>query len=93
MKPLSIIELNKALENISTWKYENNCLTKTFTFKDFSENFSFMTRVAMLAEKYNHHPDWSGGYRNLSIQLSTHDAGGVTELDLKLAFEIEKLLN
>lgn len=93
MRTLSEKEISNKLGKFVDWKHENNCITKTFTFMDFSKNFSFMTRVAMLAEKHNHHPDWCGGHRNLTIQLSTHDAGGVTELDIKLAFEIEKLLN
>jgi len=92
MNTFSFEKINERLENLVGWKYENNCITKTFTFKNFSENFSFMTRIAMLAETYNHHPDWSGGYKNLIIRFSTHDASGVTELDFKLALEIEKLL-
>lgn len=76
------------------WKEENNQLQKQFKFKDFSEAFSFMTRVAFLAEKMNHHPDWSNVYNTVSIRLNTHDAGGViTEKDRKLASAIDALLN
>lgn len=76
------------------WKEENNQLQKQFKFKDFSEAFSFMTRVAFLAEKMNHHPDWSNVYNTVSIRLNTHDAGGViTEKDRKLASAIDDLLN
>ena len=76
------------------WKEENNQLQKQFKFKDFSEAFSFMTRVAFLAEKMNHHPDWSNVYNTVSIRLNTHDAGGViTEKDRKLASAIDSLLN
>jgi 4a-hydroxytetrahydrobiopterin dehydratase len=75
------------------WKEENNQLVNTFTFEDFSEAFAFMTRVAMLADKQDHHPDWSNSYNKVEIKLSSHDAGNkVTEKDRKLAAAIDKLL-
>ena len=75
------------------WNEENNCLKKTFKFKDFSEAFSFMTRVALIAEKMNHHPTWSNTWNTVSIELSTHDAGNkVTERDRKLADAIDKIV-
>ena len=74
------------------WKEENNRLKKTFTFKDFVEAFGFMTRVAIAAEKMNHHPSWTNTYNVVSFELSTHDAGDiVTELDKKLAKTIDSL--
>ena len=74
------------------WKEENNVLTGSFTFADFSEAFSFMTRVAFVAEKMNHHPDWSNVWNKVEIKLSTHDAGNtVTEKDRKLAAAIDKI--
>ncbi len=74
------------------WKEENNRLKKTFTFKDFSEAFAFMTRVALIAEKMNHHPTWNNTWNKVSIELSTHDAGDVvTDLDRKLSQAIDKL--
>lgn len=74
------------------WKEENNTLYKKFEFKDFSEAFSFMTRVAMAAEKMDHHPTWKNTYNKVEIWLSTHDAGDiVTEKDRKLAAIIDKL--
>ena len=76
------------------WKEENNSLQQQFKFKDFSEAFSFMTRVAFLAEKMNHHPDWANVYNTVTIKLNTHDAGGVvTEKDRKLAAAIDALLS
>jgi 4a-hydroxytetrahydrobiopterin dehydratase len=76
------------------WKEEDNKLIATFTFGDFSEAFAFMTRVAILAEKMNHHPEWSNVYNRVTIKLSTHDAGDVvTEKDRKLAAEIERLIS
>lgn len=74
------------------WTEENNTLKRTFQFKDFIEAFAFMTKVAILAEKMNHHPNWSNVYNKVSIELSTHDAGDiVTEKDRKLAEAIDKL--
>lgn len=75
------------------WTEENNQLTKIFTFKNFIEAFGFMTKVAFLAEKMEHHPEWTNVYNKLIIRLNTHDAGGiVTEKDHKLAAAIDKLL-
>ena len=75
------------------WKEKDNSLQKMYEFKDFSEAFAFMTRVAILAEKANHHPWWSNVYNKVEIKLSTHDAGNiVTEKDRKLAEKIDGLL-
>jgi 4a-hydroxytetrahydrobiopterin dehydratase len=74
------------------WKEENNKLKKSFKFKDFSQAFGFMARVALAAEKMNHHPTWTNTYNTVDFELSTHDAGDkVTELDRKLADAIDKL--
>jgi len=74
------------------WKEENNSLKKSFQFKNFVEAFGFMTRVALVAEKMNHHPNWSNVYNRVDIALNTHDAGDtVTDKDRKLAAEIDKL--
>jgi 4a-hydroxytetrahydrobiopterin dehydratase len=75
------------------WKEENNKLVKTFTFKDFTEAFGFMTKVAIAAEKMNHHPTWTNTWNKVTIELSTHDAGNiVTDLDRTLAKAIDKLV-
>ena len=75
------------------WKEENNELVRHFEFADFSEAFAFMTRVALLAEKQNHHPNWQNVFNKVNIRLSTHDAGGtITERDLKLAEAIDNLV-
>ena len=74
------------------WIEKENKLTKTFTFKDFSEAFGFMTRVAIVAEKMNHHPTWTNTWNRVDFELSTHDAGDiVTEKDRLLAGEIDRL--
>lgn len=74
------------------WKEENNKLKQTFEFKDFTEAFAFMTRVAFLAEAHGHHPNWSNVYNKVEIELTTHDQGNtITEKDRKLAKAIEEL--
>jgi 4a-hydroxytetrahydrobiopterin dehydratase len=74
------------------WTHENNRLKKTFAFKDFTEAFGFMTKVALVAEKMNHHPTWTNTWNKVSFELSTHDAGDtVTDLDKKLAKAIDGL--
>ena len=74
------------------WTEENNQLVKQFAFVDFIDAFAFMTKVAILAEKYNHHPDWRNVYNRVEIRLSTHDAGNIiTEKDRKLASAIDTL--
>ena len=75
------------------WTEEENQLKRSFTFKDFSEAFAFMTRVAFLAEVQQHHPNWSNVYNRVDIVLTTHDKGNViTEKDRKLAQSIDQLL-
>lgn len=75
------------------WTEQNNQLIRTFTFKDFSEAFGFMARVALLAEKMEHHPNWSNVWNTVVIQLCTHDAGNiVTDKDRALAKAIDDLL-
>jgi 4a-hydroxytetrahydrobiopterin dehydratase len=75
------------------WTEENNSLQQTFTFKNFSEAFAFMTRVALLAEQHDHHPEWSNIYNKVTIILRTHEAGNtVTDKDKKLAESIDALL-
>jgi len=69
-----------------------DAISRDFKFKDFSEAFAFMTRVALLAQAANHHPEWSNVYNKVSITLTTHDAGGVTANDIALAEAIDKLV-
>lgn len=89
---LSDAERSAALSDLSGWREaeDRDALVKDFTFKSFVEAFGFMTRVALHAEKLNHHPEWSNVYNKVSILLTTHDADGLTELDVKLAKKIER---
>jgi len=76
------------------WKEENNQLYKKFEFSNFSEAFAFMTRVALAAEKANHHPLWTNVYNKVEVWLNTHDAGDiVTEKDHKLSAAIDKIFD
>jgi 4a-hydroxytetrahydrobiopterin dehydratase len=77
-----------------SWIEKDNQLTQTFTFKDFKDAWAFMSKVALLAEKMGHHPNWLNVYNKVEIKLFTHDSGNIiTDLDRKLAAEIDLLLN
>src|SRR3982074_1705220 len=82
-----------ALAKLAGWSEVKgrDAITKKFVFKDFNEAFGFMTRAALVAEKMDHHPEWFNVYKNVEVTLSTHDAGGVTDLDIKLATEMDRL--
>ncbi len=71
---------------------DGKAIERTFRFRDFNEAWGFMNRVALLAEQMGHHPDWSNVWRTVKIELSTHDSGGLTEMDVKLASAINALL-
>src|SRR4051794_35832292 len=85
--PLADADREAALQDLPGWSYDPHAraIRRHFVFADFSEAFAFMTRVALAAEKMDHHPDWSNGWNKVDIALSTHSAGGVTALDLALA--------
>ena len=74
------------------WEITDHAIQKEFVFENFIEAFGFMSRVAILAEKQNHHPEWSNVYNRINITLTTHDAGGVTKKDLRLAEAIKALI-
>ena len=84
-------KLNEDLEH-NPWVIENEKLHKEFVFSNFIEAFGFMTQVAIIAEAMNHHPEWSNVYKKVVIDLTTHEAGGLTELDFQLAAKVEKIL-
>jgi 4a-hydroxytetrahydrobiopterin dehydratase len=82
-----------ALARLKGWREVagRDAITRTFVFKDFNEAFGFMARSALVAEKLDHHPEWSNVYKTVEVTLLTHDAGGLTELDTKLAEAMDKL--
>jgi 4a-hydroxytetrahydrobiopterin dehydratase len=82
----------EALEGLKGWREVagRDAIAKTFVFKDFNQAFGFMARVALTAEKMDHHPEWSNVYKTVEVVLSTHDAGGVTEKDIALARAMDK---
>jgi 4a-hydroxytetrahydrobiopterin dehydratase len=90
---LTTQQLHGALKRIPSWKLTEDGLKigRKIVFNDFNEAFGFMTRVAIYADKANHHPDWSNVYNNVSIELWTHDVGGLSERDIKLASFIDSI--
>ena len=94
IEPLSEAEREDALEGLPDWDFDDNrdAITRTFTFADFSEAFAFMTRVALAAEKADHHPEWSNVWNRVEIALTTHDAGGLSHRDIEMAEAIEDLV-
>ena len=86
-------ELNELVVKIPGWEIKSKQIKREFNFANFIEAFSFMTKVALLCEKYNHHPNWENVYSKVIIRLNTHDFGGITNLDQTLASEINKIFN
>lgn len=94
MEKLNKIGIEAGLKTIdASWKLKGKFIHREIVFKNFVEAFSFMTAVALLAEKANHHPDWENGYNKVNISLSSHDAGGLTEKDFALAKGIDAVLS
>ena len=90
---LTVEARKAALATLSGWSEVSgrDAIAKKFTFKDFNQAFGFMTRAALVAEKMDHHPEWFNVYKTVEVTLSTHDAGGVTDLDVKLAEAMDKI--
>lgn len=84
-----------ALDELDEWDFDEarDAITRTFTFADFSEAFAFMTRVALLAEKADHHPEWSNVWNRVEILLTTHDAAGLSQRDIDMAEAIDLLVD
>jgi 4a-hydroxytetrahydrobiopterin dehydratase len=89
---LSDLEIQRALGTLTGWMRRGDTLTKTYTFERFADGISFVDRVAKVADQMNHHPDIDVRYTKVVMTLSTHDAGGITSSDLKLAESMEGLL-
>ncbi len=82
-----------ALKDLAGWREVEgrDAISKRFVFADFNEAFGWMSRVALLAEKMDHHPEWSNVYRTVDVTLSTHDAGGLSELDVRMATAMDAM--
>ncbi len=91
MSNLSKSNIDTFLQTNNDWALKNNGIEKYFVFKDFASAFAFLTKVALLSEKMNHHPNWSGVYNKVHIRLTTHDIGGLSQLDIAMAKEIDLL--
>lgn len=85
-------DLEKEIRNLEEWRRINKKLERNFKFKDFVEAFSFVTKIALIAEKMNHHPDIKITYNNVDIELTTHDINGISMNDIALARKIDELL-
>ena len=83
-------QLNNALAEEEKWVLEGNAIKKTFMFKSFIRAFGWMSQMAIWAEKLNHHPEWFNVYNKVEVTLTTHDVGGLSELDFKFADKMEK---
>lgn len=90
-RKLSEKEIAQEVAKLSGWKVVNGKVNKTFEFDDFVQAFGFMTRVAMEAEKMNHHPEWFNVYNRVRIDLVTHDVSGISDYDIKLANTIDRI--
>ena len=86
-------QLDYFIEKNPSWIIDNKTIKKEFKFYNFIDAFGFMSKVALLSEKMDHHPDWQNTYNKVKINLTTHDKGGITNNDIKLAESIDKLIN
>lgn len=92
MKSFSTTEVRESLSvNLKSWSFDGTHITRSVKFRTFIEAFSFMTAIALVAEKMDHHPEWSNVYNSVTIKLNTHDANGITQMDLDLAQAIDRL--
>ncbi len=86
-------QIQEFLEKHGSWSVENNKLHREYIFGDFVQAFGFMTEVALIAERTNHHPEWFNVYKKVVVDLTTHEAGGITERDFELAKKMEEFGN
>lgn len=91
-RKLSEKEIAERLVQIQGWRAENGKLLRSITFGSFEDAFAFMTRCALEIEKMDHHPEWFNVYRKVMIELSTHEAGGITDIDFELASRMNRIL-
>ncbi len=89
---LTVREIERELAAIDGWMLcDGTAIAKTFTFRDFAQAFAFMTECALVAERFNHHPDWSNSYSRVEVTLTTHDRAGLTSKDFKLARAMDRV--
>ncbi|WP_424493997.1 4a-hydroxytetrahydrobiopterin dehydratase [Salinimicrobium sp. GXAS 041] len=93
MSKMTEKQIDENLDKLEGWEYKDDAIHTSFEFENFKEAFSVMTRIAFEAEAQQHHPEWRNVYNELTISLSTHDAGGVTHKDFKLAHAIEEIVD
>ena len=91
VQKLSDTEINSALAVLHDWHLKDQMIAKEFKFKNFVEAFGFMSKVALVAESMQHHPNWSNVYNKVNVELTTHDVGGLSEKDFLLAKKIDTL--
>ena len=91
MTRLDDSEVQRRMAALPGWELRDGALQRDLRFRDFNAAFSFMTSIALTAERLNHHPDWSNVYNRVSIRLSTHDVGGISENDFAMAAEISEI--
>lgn len=91
MAKLTDAQIAEHMEALPGWELGGDRIKRTFRFKDFVEAFGWMSSVALVAERMNHHPEWRNVWATVEVELSTHDAGGLTERDMKLAAEMDAL--
>ena len=89
---LSPDEITAALEQLEEWRLQDGRLVREYVFANFVEAIGFMMRAAIWAERLNHHPEWQNVYRTVVVELTTHDAGGITALDIELATKMNELV-
>ncbi|UOB17013.1 4a-hydroxytetrahydrobiopterin dehydratase [Abyssalbus ytuae] len=92
MKKLTEAEITERIKELEYWDYIDEVLHTSLDFKNFADAFAMMCRIAFEAERLDHHPEWTNVYNNLSISLTTHSAGGITEKDFELATIIENII-
>ena len=92
MPKITRLQIEENLKQLNGWEYIDGALEITFECKDFKEAFAVMTRIAVVCEKQNHHPEWSNRYQKINIRLKTHDTNSITHKDIKLAHTIQKII-
>jgi 4a-hydroxytetrahydrobiopterin dehydratase len=92
IEKMSMEEVHAGLEKLSGWELKDQKLYRQLKFKNFGQAFGFMTQAAIIAEKINHHPEWSNVYNRVTIFLTTHEAGGISQQDFELAQQINEVL-